>query len=592
MASDIGHLKPQERQFSDVTAVQAPVQDNSSAMKMSAFAAGIEGGANKASTLYSIYDKQQEMARRAALEQQEIDFANRYNHEIDRMSYAVQSGEFSDLAAQTHLTKVKRELVASGADVNKLIATEAASLKTLSGRALEEGSRQKQLEDIEWDQYQKSNWALPSSATMDEHKAQMLRMQKSEARDLELAAKKREAEFNRLRQDASKSERDQAEQALKDLTMTEISNKLGDFVATFPQEATRIAESYRAEVLELGEAGARANAERSLQTFITQATVAANLEAAKVEGGAKAQMAVFNDTIEKLQSQFMDNIGDVRLSKKLKEVQAEQEIKTQFAVYNSHESVPVLAALNDIVPHAMAHMGSLATTAYREVNNHFVENATRNPGDPSFRAVVGSPAQKATFKAYSDAVKAYNEGSYEGDVRSLEKQVSGQLAYVADNLPRLKHSEVNAMLKDLESPDFGKFIKARGLTNEDLDNVNRVMFDFKEDVADGFTTTLQEMLSELGSRNRSRTRRGAIAAANVAEIEDLDIVFESGQVIVKALKPMARDEARELTRRVGGQLTRVVRVDSNLSGESQESVFNSWKESLWPSEEEEPTTEE
>jgi len=108
------------------------------------------------------------------------------------------------------------------------------------------------------------------------------------------------------------------------------------------------------------------------------------------------------------------------------------------------------------------------------------------------------------------------------------------------------------------------------------------MFDHKESVADNFQTFIQDQLSALSSRNRSRTRRGAIAAAKVAEMEDLDVVFEGGQVMVRALTEAGRNEAKELNDKISGPLTRIVRVDANLSGYSQERVFNNWKPQLWP----------
>jgi len=54
--------------------------------------------------------------------------------------------------------------------------------------------------------------------------------------------------------------------------------------------------------------------------------------------------------------------------------------------------------------------------------------------------------------------------------------------------------------------------------------------------------------------------------------------------MVRAKAERGRKQAEELNDKITGPLTRIVRVDSNLSGMSQESIFKSWKEQLWPDE--------
>lgn len=575
------------RQYSDITAVQSPVQDTSSATALSAIAGGIEGVGKSAFSLYDTYRRQEAKDQKLALEARDTEFSNRYNYAIDKMSFALESGEYTDLQAKTFLTSVKRELISMGADVDKLMATEAASLKTLSGKALAEGSKEKQLEDKEWETYIASDWALSSDATMEQHEKQLLRMHKSNARDLELATKKREAELGLIDKAGTKEEREYNKEVKKQTSIDEVNNKLDKFIHTFPNKLIGVAKQYQEEVGSLGEAQARANAEKAVQTLTTQATVAANQEASKVEGGVPAQMEVFNETVDLLKGQFLDNIGSTRLAAKITEVQKEQEVKTQFAVYNSSESIQVLKATNDMLTHAMVHLGNQALDAYKSINGMFVANAKRNPGDAPATEEVGSKAQKATFKTYSDAVKAYNNGAYEGDPASLDQQISGQLAYVAANLPKLSHSQSVEMLRDLESRDFGKFVKARGLTNQDIDNAKLAISGLKESISDSLLNTVRDHLPKAPKRESVREALPSLEKWEDIDLtlDNMDLVFESGMVMFKTTAgKLAREKAAELTRLVGGRLTTIVRADSNLSGESQESIFNKWKESLWVSE--------
>jgi len=411
MAGEFGH-KPAERQLSDIEAVQQGVQDTSGATKMSAFAGALSTASQATGVAGNMERRSQALdkeARREARlvareEAAELDeeYSNRYTYALDKMSHAVSSGQMSDAQARTFLTSTKRELISMGASADKLMATESKSLKTLSGKALAEGSKLDQLEDKEWDDYVASKFTLSSSATMDEHRDQMIIMQKSQAEDLRLKAEQREVAFKKLIKDRSKAQREADERQADKLSTDGINKGLTDFMETAPQRFRAIGDTYQEERATIGEPAARANAEAAVQTFVTQSMIGANQLASTHKTGAKVQLEMFTDTVDSLQAQFLDNIGDVRLSAKLKQVQDEQKLKTSFALLNTSENTETFAAVKDLFgPNALVLFPSLGENAKADVNQFVVDSAKRKAGGPPPKLEVGSESEEVAFKGES-----------------------------------------------------------------------------------------------------------------------------------------------------------------------------------------------
>ena len=55
--------------------------------------------------------------------------------------------------------------------------------------------------------------------------------------------------------------------------------------------------------------------------------------------------------------------------------------------------------------------------------------------------------------------------------------------------------------------------------------------------------------------------------------------------MVRSKTEAGRYKASQWNDRISGPLTRIINVDSNLSGVSKEKIFNNWLPQLWPEEE-------
>ena len=590
MGFNANEFKTQERQLSDVESVQAPVQDSAVTRPDSAFISSAQAITGIASQVGSIAqrEKVQTVAdAKAAAKAQDIEYKNRYDKAIEKMAAAVGSDQITSQQAKVYLGKAKDELINLGASADSLNTTELKSLKTLTGKALAEGTLEERRQEAEEKEYQGSKW-FNASYTPEEHEAAKFKMNSSQARELALAAKKREAEFESVQAGRDEVKRKAADQKIEDIKIEAINNLLEESPTTLTNETSRIEAKYAEEVETLGEPAARVNAERSAKLFFNGSRRAGDQLSAETRDGIPVQNDAYKRTVTEYEEVFLANLGNANLSEKMSEVLAEQQVKTKVALYNSSASIRVNNAVTDLLgPNAANYMGELTNLAATDANNFAVATIERELGDNPPPLVVGSEAAEAVYAQLADNLAASANGTYKGDPATLKKNVSGYLAHMTDNMEKLSTKEVDGMLKAYADPNFGKFIKANGLSNEDLDNAKRSIFDYKEKVADTFVSFVQgaiqssekkELLSKGSPRNR-------IAAERIAEKGDFEVVYEGEQVMVRSKTEAGRYKASQWNDRISGPLTRIINVDSNLSGVSKEKIFNNWLPQLWPEEE-------
>lgn len=590
MGFNADEFKTQERQLSDIESVQAPVQDNSEAESISAFTRSVQSMTGLVSQVGSaVRHSRAETAAeaKAAAEAQDIEYSNRYDAAIEKMSAAVGSEQMSSRQAQVYLKQAKDELINLGASADALNTSEVKSLKTLSGKALAEGSLEERRQRAEEKEYQGSKW-FNASYTEEEHNAAKFKMNTSQARELSLAAKKREAEFESVQAGRDEVKRKVADQKIEDIKIEAINNLLEESPTTLTNETSRIMAKYAEEVETLGEPTARVNAERSAKLFFNGSRRAGDQLSAETRDGIPVQNDAYKRTVTEYEEVFLANLGEVNLSEKMSEVLAEQQIKTKVALYNSSASIRVNNAVTDLLgPNAANYMGELTTLAATDANDFAVATIKRELGDNPPPLVVGSEAAEAVYAQLADNLAASANGTFKGETATLKKNVSGHLAHMADNMDKLSTKEVDGMLKAYADPNFGKFIKANGLSNEDLDNAKRSIFDYKEKVADTFVSFVQGAIqsSEKKALLSKGFPRDRVAAERIAEKEDFEVVYEGEQVMVRSKTEAGRYKASQWNDRISGPLTRIINVDSNLSGVSKEKIFNNWLPQLWPEEE-------
>jgi hypothetical protein len=578
MTFDASKFGVQERQLSDVEAVQAPVQDNSKAMAMSGIAQSVGDFVGSAFSIKEGYQKQEAAAARTR-------FGNEYDSAIEKYSGAVSSGEMTRLQADTYLGQVKADLVTQGASADDLNKTEIAALKTLSGRALLEGSAEERAEKKAEEIYNNSNYFNPyhSEEEKEAAKAKLFSDMNQKAAD--------DSEIDRLSLEAKRYEKGtndykKAQRNLKEKQIGILNTALTGAPALVSNEQATIVAQYESDKVEFGEAQARLNAENSWNTFKNPLIRSAELAANKIEGGLPVQKAAYIDMLER-RSGFLDGLGDANLVKKMREVEAEEQAKLQIALLNQEHTRVSKVVTDTWGPQSLVYFDQMNSKAATSLNNFNVEAMTRDEGDEVVSLGRDKESLEEARKVLELNVSDFLEGKHEGDPKNLDKLVSAHLARVSQDFKTLSDKEIDKSLKYYASPEFGRYVKQRGLSGKDLDNVNRQMQNHKYKVANSFVNLTKEALGAEKKRARlsSTGARGKLAAANVAGVEDFDLVFEGGQVRMKPLHERAREEVEAVNEKIVGPLTRIVRADANFSGQSQEKVFNAWKEQLWPDEE-------
>ena len=592
MTFDASRFATPERQYSDTEAVQSPVADNTGAMSAMDSAQLLGQVGQSAFALKGTYDRQGKAEAQARAAEQATLFSNQYDAAIEKYSAAVSSGEMNKLQADTHLTKVKKELINMGASADDLNKTEIAALKTISGKALMEGSAQERAEKLANETFKNSLAWNPyhTPEQQEEAKRDFFQKRTEEAARQEKLDNLKLKAAQRVEGSAEKKElKLKAKQEQIDI----LNGMLRDSPSLMTSYQSQIIATYEDQVVKLGEAQAKLNAERSWNTFKNTEIRKAQLAANEVEGGLPVQKDAYLDMLER-RSTFLDELGDAQLVANLQEVEKKDQAKLELALLNEAD-VRQAKVTTEMFggPDALTHFQGLRTRAATSVNDFVADTAIRDYGDPPPTLGRDKESVKANREMVQASISDFLNGDYEGDPRNLDKLLSGHLARLSEDFKTLPKEEIDEALRYYSLPEFGSYIKQRGLSNADLDNVNRQLHAYKASTAKTFVNFVKETLGaeEKKARLTSTNPRLRMAAARIATVDDFDLVFEGGQVLLKANKERARDEAGELNEKVAGPLTRIIRTDSNLSGQSEEQIFNIWKEQLWPSGEEENNIE-
>jgi len=575
-----------EIQASDRLSVQNPVEDTSSAASLAGFAQGMASTVGSAFELYGAKKRSDKVEQKALLEQQEKEFDNRYDYAIEKMSYAMDSGEMDSIQAKTFLRKVKQELVSMGASADKLNDLESKSLKTLSGRVLLEGTEEERAEKQAEKLYLGSKEFNPYY-TEEEKKMAMNRLFKNMNEEAVWAHQKAEYDSIISKADKNSAEYKDAQLGLKRDAIDRLNNMLANSPSDIGNKQAAINQKYESDVEEVGEAQARLNAESSWRAYKNAATRNAQLAVNEVEGGLPVQKKAYLEMLER-QEGFLEQLGDSQFVEMQKQLQDKEKTKLNIAIYNSSENIQKAEAMKEIFggPESLVYFQSLTQDAAKDLNNFNMEFLKRSDGAPISGFGEDRESADASTKSLKSNVSDYLSGDYEGDPKELDKIVSGNLAKLSEDFKTLSTKEIDETLKYYASPEFGEYVKQRKLSGEDIDNINRQMHAYKYRVAKATSNFLRDNLS-IAERTKGL---GQLASAHAKVLKHqgttsdaFELVFEGGQVMVKPDNERGLGLAEELNSKISGPLSRILKVDANLSGESKESLFEVWRSQLWPS---------
>lgn len=573
-----------ERAFSDVEEVQAPVVDKSSLVEGEAYTQGVMALGEDIFNGVAAYQQSSRLAATAKAKEDEKSFGNQYDQSIRKFSTLVSSGQISQDQATVYLGREKDRLLNMGASADDLTSTELQTTKTLAGRALVEGSREEQAQKALDKKYDGSSYFVPNQSP-EERQLGMVQM-----REDELDAEARSIEMSRLslesaRLDKGSKEYTGKQREIKEKQMEYVNKLLSQAPINASNEQKRLVADYEANLQKMSESEARVVLENKWKGYVRSSTRTADQFAARVEGGLPVQRTAYVDTLTAISDSFLESIGQGQVVAMEEKLLKEKQGRLKVAILNSSEDVQKLQVVTDILgPGAAAYFQGLTSKAATHLNDFNVDVMTREEGDPAPSFGKDKQTLEDARTTLTLTISDFLDGKHKGDPKNLEKLFSGHVARVSEDFKTMTSKEMDKSLAFLATPEVGRFVQMRGLSNTDLDNVKRQVFTYKGKVADNFLTLVKETVSaddKKASLLRTNPRL-AMAAARVPEFEDFDVVFEGGQVMVRAKAERGRKQAEELNNKITGPLTRIVRVDSNLSGKSQESIFKSWKEQLWP----------
>jgi len=485
-----------------------------------------------------------------------------------------------------------------GASADTLNQVEAKSLKTLSGKALSEGTEEERADAAFEKDFIASGYNNPTH-TPEQREQAKLDFQARRDSDNAWAATSRKYELEKLQAGSDKIARDRAERKIEEHNREAINNLLVSQPTLVNNELSTIEINYNKAINQgVPEAEAMSAYKQDIEAYFNGQEAQIRRIAQESKDGLPVQKDAALSNLAAMKTTALKYVGTTEYNKELGLIKTRLEAETDLAIINSSRSAFVASRVLNMAGPAAIHLQELTTSQMTDLNYVYVDMATRQDGDPPPRILEGTAEAEALDAVLGENLSRMDEVGDNGEFvvsrEGLRSQVTGVLAYTADALGRADGKTANLVINRLTDPNLGEFIKQEKLTGEDISNAQLALTEYKEDAADNFNTFLTDRLAAIGNRSTlaSTGPRGRLAASRVPELSDFELVFQSDQVLMKGKTPEARRAAQELNRQVSGPLTKIVQADAHLSGESYSSVFNAWAPELWPEQQEETVTEE
>jgi len=572
MSGNFSQFGARERQYSDTVSVQAPVEDTSSATALSAFASALGTVGNLASS-YGEHSKNQKRAEAAALEKE---YENRYDYAIDKVSSAMDSGEMNSTQARTFLTKTKRELISMGASADSLNELEAGALKTLTGKLLAEGTEEEAAQRQFDKDFQASGYndpeAGPEQQEINKSKFRARRSKKI-AQDEEIA----ELALISARNEKNKSVREEAEAGIKAIQKEKINDLVVDMPESLNNEVGKLRRIRAEEEQTLGTAKANANFSQRLEQVRNSYSSVISREGALVEGGLPVQTKAATDTLNSYIDTELKYLGDAEANKFREQTVKANTLKNKVML-SGDSTIALATAASELLDPALVSGSKLSLDAAKRSTQIAQELLQDNPrinveGLEEYDKVILTPN-----------LEAYTRGELK-DTAALKDQVSGFLKYSSDALTGgASLKDKNLIVKRMTSPQFGQFVRNEGLTNDDIANAAIALGEYQRQVTGVFQGFVDEQLGNKGDLEKFKQRkRGKFSSEGPVTIDNFDLEFKGGKVIVVGDNAVAREVAKEINDRASTKLTNVVLANANLEGTTPESVAERWIPELLPS---------
>lgn len=575
MAGEFGQFKPAERQLSDVTSVQAPVQDTSSATAMSAIAQGISSLGQAAMTAFKIDDQQKQaqlkMDQEAALMEQKRDFEKELLRAKD---IADQHGSTS-LGFKTFLTMAYDQ---SNLDPD----TKSKMLRDFQGTVLGKSFTELSPEEKGFRKLREeaaSAGFFNENSTEEEVEKGLLEFSVAQRQ-----AKADSAELSRINLARAKLglTRDQQTQIDSEISRKQF-NTMANLAANYRTPVKNAIDSIITS-LNKGEITSKEAQEILVsKKGALQATVAQMTREVQDKGSVDSLSQPLFD----LYDYAINNVDSEDVLEQLK-VQNQLMIeKTKFAQLTGDPELVRLIGLSSLVGHNNPTLIASLSPKTAET----IKNNGRVRGKP-----VDITAEDN--KAYLDLM-AYNidrvgvlKPNGEPEVRPQELLVQinntllGANRYIDPEDPPTQNKQI---LQWLAQPRVGEYVK---------DNLGQLTPEARVKLTDTLINNAvnyvypraQELTNSLFVEERDpRFKTSKVKKVGGVTEDEVEMVAQGNSVVFRGTSPESQRVADTMNREIAGALTTYFNATANVSADSFTSVFEREKQVVWPSKYGEPT---
>jgi hypothetical protein len=586
MAGKFDVYKTGEHQLSDIEAVQSPVTPAHSGAAMSAFA-GLLGEAGQGMQVYGRHQKAEAQAERKA---QDMSFSNEYSNVIDTVSAGVDSGELSEVKARTLISKAKRDLISRGASADKLMATEAKSLKTLTGMVLTEETPEEAAEKARYKDFAGSRY-WEYGATEEKQEENRRAYEAARVKNLGYDLEIEEANYQVQMAAGDKAKKERAEVKLLEAQKKKAQGVIKDLPSTFYNELQEAKKAVQPILETQGQAAAIAAYKAQVDRIRNSTLNNISNVAAQTTSGLPAQREIAMEMVNRLADTELKWTGSAAESE---EAKANKELLLTKGEVAALEDIDVLSStvIESLIPGSAILMQEELPSLIKSAKLNIQQAQERGDGgkivdvDPS--TVNGKSFLDLTNSMLSNVGKTHPNGDDKVDPIVVGKNVSALLAYIGDLGEQTDLKDLRKSISFLASPDFARFVREHPdtLGARDMANAQMALTAYQERVGQ----STYNLLTQTISAEEKSKRLGKYAAAHAKVLrhekpteEGLDLKFINGQVVVIATEVGSRQLAKELTEKVNQPLTEAINASAALSTQSAESIFNEWLPTLWPS---------
>lgn len=561
MAFDASKFEVAEMQLSDIESVQAPVQDNSKAAALSAFAGGVSGTTQAAgSVMGAVRDVQAGHQAEAAVKQQKD-----FEKELLRAKGLADVHGAQSVMFNTFLTNSFANSSLDFSTKTKMMKDFQATVlgKSFTKLSPEEKAFKKVREDAVAANY------VSEGDTPDEVEAGLAEYQQSvtQARldTEELATLKME----RAKIDLTTDERNLADKKIGEKNYQAIANLASNHRTPTKKKVGDIVAAYTSGSIDRKGAEAQLQAAKGeIGAIISQ--LSRNVPPAQVESLAKPLLNLYDVALNNLDSTNL--LTEVENGNKLMIAQAQQ---------NQLVADPELAELSALSTLTGHNNAKLAATVTRKSLQFLGQNSKKTNESGKVVDVTEVSEDMSTYlgsltDGVSNLTKVDGNGKPLADIEELTTNIDnvlkGSNRYInAEDRP----SQNQKILEWLAEPRVGMFVK------DNLANLTpTARLNLVDTLVSNATNYVYPKLQDLVSSEMQA--EGQRFGVSEDDVEMMDI---GGQVVFRAKTsdPWTRSVADKMNREVGGALSTYFNAMGNVSGEGFSTTFEREKVSLWPS---------